>query len=121
MKRGFELGVIAGLLLVVLIGWIPVVGPFLAGFVSGLHTKHEREGAAVGFVSGALGSVIIAWMLYIAFVEFFVIGADALSGVVGNVFNVAYSFGPIALIVQITFFATIGGVFGARVREHWSA
>jgi hypothetical protein len=44
-RGGMGLGVFVGFLLMLFIGWIPVLGPLLAGVVAGIWHKVALEGA----------------------------------------------------------------------------
>lgn len=57
------LGALAGFLLLVFLGFIPIVGALIAGFVAGLIARGAGRGAVAGFVAGILRAVILALFL----------------------------------------------------------
>jgi uncharacterized membrane protein YeaQ/YmgE (transglycosylase-associated protein family) len=59
------LGVFIGFILMIILGWIPVIGAFIAGLVAGLIAKGGViRGAKAGFLSGMMGAIVIAVMPY---------------------------------------------------------
>ncbi|MCL5239453.1 MAG: DUF5518 domain-containing protein [Candidatus Marsarchaeota archaeon] len=121
MKRGLELGIVTGIMLTVFIGWIPIVGPIVSGFIAGLHTKDNREGAMAGFISGAVGSILVAWVLFVVLVEFFVQGVGSFAGIINSTISLLYAYGPVALMLEVIALASLGGALGSEMRSRWSA
>ncbi len=102
----------------------PVIGGFLATYLSQENIEYFRgnptEGAADGAVSGVIGGLILGLI--------FILGFGALSAIIGLVFTqIGVVAGTITLITGmfITFisviiggvFGAIGGVIGLSVRE----
>ncbi len=111
------LGVALGVLLLIGLGWIPVAGAFVAGYVIGMHIKGRRESVTFCFIVGAVSAVILAWLFYVVSTEVFVVTEGPLSGFGGSLFTFFFSLGPIFLIAQTIVFAVLGGYAGSRVRE----
>lgn len=57
------LGVFIGFLLMVLIGWIPIIGALIAGAIAGSIAKGAGRGLITGFLSGTIGLIILAIIL----------------------------------------------------------
>jgi hypothetical protein len=63
-RGGMGLGVFSGFLLMLLIGWIPVLGPLLAGMVAGiLANGGVGRGAFAGFLSGIMAAIILTLLV----------------------------------------------------------
>src|SRR4030066_2513532 len=55
------LAVFLGFITMIVLGWIPIIGPFIAGLVAGLIARGGAgRGATAGFITGILGALIIA-------------------------------------------------------------
>jgi len=53
------LGVLVGFLLLISLGWIPVIGPLIAGIAAGVVARGAKRGALAGFLAGIVGAVIL--------------------------------------------------------------
>jgi hypothetical protein len=108
-RGGMGLGVFVGFLLMLLIGWIPIFGPFLAGVVAGIlaHGGVGR-GAFAGFLSGIMAAIILG--LLVAFYGLIKIGPiEALLGGLAT-FTVA-----LLLSAGTALFGLIGGIIGGAI------
>ena len=57
---GLGTGAFAGFVVMMILGWIPIFGPLIAGFAAGLVAGGGAgRGAAAGFLAGILGGIII--------------------------------------------------------------
>lgn len=119
--RGPPLNAIELALFIILflaLGWIPILGPFIAGYLVGMHLETRRKSLVTGFISSSVSAVILAWIFYVVGSEVFVVTEGPLSGIGGAIFTAFFSFGPAVLIAGIVFFALLGAYLGSRVREH---
>jgi hypothetical protein len=58
------IGVSAGFVLMIILGWLPIVGPLIAGVVAGLMAEGGlRRGAVTGLLAGTFGGVALALIL----------------------------------------------------------
>ena len=58
------ISVAAGFVLMIILGWLPVVGPLIAGVVAGLMAEGGlRRGALTGLLAGIFGGVTLALIL----------------------------------------------------------
>lgn len=108
-RGGTGLAVFVGFLLMLLIGWIPILGPLLAGIVAGILAQGGvGDGALAGFLSGIMGAIILG--ILVAFYEFVKIGpmASLLGGLA--TFVVA-----LLLSVGAALFGLIGGIIGGAI------
>ncbi len=64
-KGSIGLGAFAGFLLLVFLGFIPILGALIAGLVSGLIARGAGRGAAAGFLAGIAGAIILTFVLSI--------------------------------------------------------
>ncbi len=106
------LGVVAGFLLMAVIGWIPIIGALIAGIVAGAIARGAGRGLLAGFLSGVIGLIILA-------VFFSILGAAAggafgtmiaAIGIGASVFLGIIEIGGIILV-------TIGGLIGGALRS----
>lgn len=112
-----SLGVFIGFILMVIIGWIPVLGALVAGIIAGAIARGPGRGIATGFFAGILGLIILA-------IFFFGFGSTntgtlgtQISSVVGlsiHTLLVVLSVGGIILI-------TIGGLIGGALAPQETA
>ncbi|MEM1576820.1 MAG: DUF5518 domain-containing protein [Archaeoglobaceae archaeon] len=62
---GLRFGIAVGSLLMVVVGWIPIIGPVLAGITAGIVTRSGmRKGVVAGFLSGLIGILILIGMAF---------------------------------------------------------
>ncbi len=118
MKRGsLALGVTLGFVTILVIGWIPLLGPFLAGLVAGLVARGGSRGALAGLLASVMGLLIIVVLLSFA-------GA-LLAGILGFlVFGLAGA--GLATILGVAYaggilFATLGGLVGGLLPKRGRA
>ena len=56
------LGVIVGIILIVIIGWVPILGALIAGMVAGAIARGPARGLVAGFVAGLIGLLALAFL-----------------------------------------------------------
>ncbi len=57
---GYFAGIIVTFLLLLVLGWVPVVGPLIAGAVGGyVAGKGAGGGAVAGFIGGIFGGILL--------------------------------------------------------------
>ena len=81
-------GILVGIIAMSVLGLIPLFGPILAGFITGLIVKKTGKGALAGFLSGSFGGILALFIL------------PGLGGVLGTAFGGILG-------------GTLGGIFGA--------
>tara|TARA_B100000315_G_C14417395_1_gene513871 strand:- start:45 stop:506 length:462 start_codon:yes stop_codon:yes gene_type:complete len=62
-EGSIALGVLAGAILLVIIGWIPLIGGLIAGFVAGAVARGAGRGFIAGLLAGSIGAIILAVVL----------------------------------------------------------
>jgi hypothetical protein len=109
-RGGMGLGVFVGFLLMLLIGWIPVLGPLLAGIVAGILAGGVGKGALAGFLSGIMAAIILG--LLVAFWGLVKFGPlEALLG------GLATFWVALLLSAGAALFGLIGGIIGGAMVE----
>ena len=103
------LGVLAGFLLLTLLGFIPIIGALVAGLVAGLIARGAGRGALAGFIAGILGSVVLTFLLT-AF-------GGALGGILGGLFGGLVGSIFILLTLGSAILCLIGGLIGGALRR----
>ncbi|MEI7432633.1 MAG: DUF5518 domain-containing protein [Methanomicrobiales archaeon] len=109
-KEGsFWLAVAIGFVLMVVLGFVPVVGPLVAGLVAGLIAGGGVwNGGKAGFLSGLFGAVILS-VLVIA-------GSTFLLGIFGLVAGLGIAVTLIILALYHAVLGLIGGCIGGLLR-----
>ncbi len=49
MGRGLGIAVLAGSMVMLILGWLPIIGPLLTGLAAGALAKSAGRGALAGF------------------------------------------------------------------------
>jgi len=109
-KEGsFWLAVAVGFVLMVVLGFAPVIGPLVAGLIAGLIAGGGVwNGGKAGFLSGLLGAVILSVMA--------IIGSTFLLGIFGLVAGLGIAGALIILALYHAVLGLIGGVVGGLLR-----
>jgi len=104
------LAVIAGALIMIAMGWLPLGGPLIAGMVTGLLTLRDtvRSGIAGAIAAVIAIAVYKVGIIPVAFASVLTPGETVLPGPEG----VEY----VASLFTILF-ATVGGALGGAIRE----
>jgi len=113
-KGSIGLGIVAGFLLLILLGYIPIFGALMAGFVAGLITRGAGRGAAAGLIAGIGGAVILSIILLVA-------GATIVSllGQAGLAVLLKGSTGGIITLLALgnAVVCLVGGLIGGALRR----
>jgi hypothetical protein len=110
-RGGMGLGVFVGFLLMLLIGWVPVLGPLLAGVVAGILAQGGvGKGALAGFLSGVMAAIILG--LLVAFWSLVKLGP--LEAILGGL---ATFWVALILSAGAALFGLIGGIIGGAMVE----
>lgn len=105
-------GIAIGFVLLVFLGWIPIIGALGAGFVAGLIARGVGRGAAAGFIAGVVGGIIAVFVL------------GALGSILGSSFGmgllggaIGAGIGGLVLLLSVggAIFAAIGGAVGGAI------
>ncbi|MEM0157146.1 MAG: hypothetical protein QXN26_03655 [Thermoplasmataceae archaeon] len=117
-------GIISGVLLLILIGWIPLYGWIIAGLAAGLAAR----GSARGFISALISGVIVSMgiVLMALFMPFSDIAG--ISSFLGNAYLNAHAFPylysllsnstiPLVKIIAVDYIAipVVGGLIGGAI------
>jgi hypothetical protein len=110
--------ILHGLRWLVLVGWIPFLGPFIAGYQAGSHRNKASGGVLVGVAVGLFGSLILAGLFAIlaAIIAGILFGAGA--AIIGGL-----TMGALAFILLIFYgitdiaLCTLGGLVGGAVEQ----
>jgi hypothetical protein len=106
----FGLGIVAGFLMLIVLGFIPLilgfipVGALIAGVIAGLIARGKTRGAEAGWGAGIMGGILTAIL--------------ASQGVA---FGSGASLGAIGVLLSIwsAVFCAIGGLIGGAYTEPW--
>lgn len=102
-KGSFWPGVIAGFIVMVLLGSLPVLGPLIGGLVAGLIARGGvGGGATAGFVSGIFGAMIVSVIL--------ILGGSLFFGIPGFFMALGVSF---VIVIATLYFGILGAIGGA--------
>jgi hypothetical protein len=109
-KQGsLGLAVFLGFITMIVLGWIPVIGSFIAGLVAGLIARGGAgRGATAGFLTGILGALIIGAVLMF-------LGTAFLGGLG---FLVGFGLNILVILLSLVgaIIALIGGAIGGALR-----
>lgn len=103
-------GFLSGFALMLVIGWIPVFGPFLSGLIAGLVTKNSLYGMLVSFSSSLAASVLILFAIVSIFKSTYLIYLLSLFDI--NLNSLIILIGAISVLIS-----TIGGYVGGALRH----
>ncbi len=111
------LGFAASLVIMILTGWIPIIGALLAGFIGGILAGSKIRGIIAGAAGALIGAVI-----FVMFISAIIIGAKWILSLFGIIFiRSAHVFGithfAIALIVAYALMGAVGGLMGGMVQN----
>jgi hypothetical protein len=110
-RGGMGLGVLVGFLLMLLIGWIPVLGPLLAGVVAGILAQGGvGEGALAGFLSGIMAAIILGLLVTL----WGLVNFGPLEALLGGL---ATFWVALLLSAGAALFGLIGGIIGGAMVE----
>lgn len=110
-RGGMGLGVAVGFLLMILIGWIPILGPLLAGIVAGILARGGvGAGALAGFLSGIMAAIILGLLA-----TFW--GLTELGLIESLLGGLATFWAALLLSAGAALFGLIGGIIGGAMVE----
>ena len=109
-KEGsFWLAVIIGFILMVVLGFVPVIGALVAGLVAGLIAGGGIwNGGKAGFFAGLLGAIIMSVIV--------ILGGTFLLGIFGFISGLGISLVLIILALYHAVLGFIGGCAGGLLR-----
>src|ERR1700733_9921454 len=106
------LGVVVGFILMIFLGWIPVIGALIAGFAAGGIAKGgAKRGLIAGFLSGIVGLILLTIIFTVLGGATHVPFGELLGGIIGtgvSAFLLVIDFGGIILV-------SIGGLMGGAL------
>lgn len=109
LKGSIGVGSVVGFLLLIILGWIPILGAIIAGLVAGLIARGALRGLAAGFISGIIGAVIIAILF------------SFIGGLIAGAIGSAIGFGVGGLLILLSvggaILSGIGGLIGGLLRH----
>ncbi len=105
------LAVVVGFILVLVLGWIPFIGPLVAGIITGYLATRETggvlKGFAAGIIAGSLGAIIAA-------IALFFLGA-LVAGPLGALVGGAVGAGLVVAAAIKSVLVGVGGAIGALI------
>lgn len=124
MYGSIATGIISGVLLLILIGWIPLYGWIIAGFAAGLASRGSARGFISALISGVIVSIgIILMALFMPFSDIV-----SISSFLGNSYLNAHAFPylssllsngtiPLVKIIAVDYIAipVVGGIIGGAI------
>ena len=124
MYGSIATGIISGVLLLILIGWIPLYGWIIAGFAAGLASRGSARGFMSALISGVVVSIgIILMALFMPFSDL-----AAISSFLGTAYLNAHAFPylysllsngtiPLVKIIAVDYIAipVVGGIIGGAI------
>ncbi|MDE1828349.1 MAG: DUF5518 domain-containing protein [Candidatus Micrarchaeota archaeon] len=112
-------GAIVGVVFMILMGWLPFIGPIVAGFISGISIRTPRSGLKLGIIVGAIGSILTNFVLKSVFdsITISITAKNSFGMLVSNGFSISQTLNPLLLVAVSLVFAAIGGAIGGAVIE----
>jgi hypothetical protein len=113
-RGSIGLGAFVGFLLLIFLGFIPILGALIAGLVAGLIARGAGRGAAAGFVAGIVGAVVVALLLTVGGAAIGgLFGLAGLGGLLGGLVGGA----GVLLSLGNAIVCLIGGLIGGALRR----
>jgi len=106
-------GVLVGIIAMYFLGFIPLSGPLLTGFITGLIVKEAGKGALAGFFSGSFGGILALLILPSLGGFVSIASGGLLGGALGGMLGVILGGG---IFISTLYFGLLGLVGGALVR-----
>ena len=122
-------GILVGILMLVLFGWLAIYGWLVAGVVAGMASR----GSGRGFLSGLIAGIVVS-AIAVAFALFIPVSTiNTLVGYVGNQYLSSKVFAPIysvlglsttellkRMAVDLILIPAVGGFIGGFVVSKWN-
>ncbi|MDE1869525.1 MAG: hypothetical protein KGH71_00880 [Candidatus Micrarchaeota archaeon] len=108
-----------GVIFMLLMGWLPLLGPIVAGFISGISIRSARGGLRLGVIVGAVGAILANFVFESLFdsITISISGNNGLGGAISSWFSASQTLNPLALVLIAIIFAGIGGAVGGAFIE----
>ena len=109
-KGSLIVAVLVGFILMIILGWIPLIGPFIAGLVAGYIAKGGLgRGALAGFLSGIVGGIILGVIVTVL--------STAALGPLGLLIGAFAGLAAIILSLGGAIIALLGGLVGGAIAK----
>jgi len=109
-------GVVAGIIAMSFLGFIPLFGPLFAGFIAGFIVRGAGKGALAGFLSGSFGGILA--LLILPSLGGFVgtVSGGLFGGVLGGTVGAILGGGIFISTLYFGLLGLAGGALGGLVR-----
>lgn len=101
-----------GIIVLILLCWIPILGPLIAGFVAGLIAGGSLRGLAVGFLVGLFGSIFIGMLVFLFGSAISVVHSGVVGLLMGGFWGTLVSVMFFIYFVPLT---SLGGLIGGAL------
>lgn len=119
VRRIDVVAAVLGTLLMMLLGWVPLIGAFVTGFITGAIVKSQRMGFYVSLVVGAVGGIIMYNLWHITTLPFLMLIQGGLFGpVLAALENSLIYAGPLAVYIVAFLLVVAGGALGGSFVEN---
>lgn len=102
-----------GMFVMVFIGWLPIVGPFMSGFTSGATVRDTKEGLKIAFMIGLFGALFSYYLFNLFTLS--IIPKSSIGIMLMNMLNYSIGLGPVVLGILVIVFSSIGGIIGSTM------
>ncbi|MGB2783596.1 MAG: DUF5518 domain-containing protein [Atribacterota bacterium] len=110
-------GVLVGIIAMAFLGFIPLFGPLLAGFIAGLIVRETGKGALAGFLSGSFGGILALFILPSLGGLVGTVSGGLLGGALGGMFGAILGGGIFISTLYFGLLGLVGGALGGLVRS----
>ncbi len=109
-------GVLVGIIAMSFLGFIPLFGPPLAGFIAGLIVRGAGKGALAGFLSGSFGGILALLILPGLGGLVGTVSGGLFGGVLGGTVGTILGGGIFISTLYFGLLGLVGGALGGLVR-----
>lgn len=109
MSGSIGAGVVVGFFLLLIIGWIPIIGALISGIAAGATARGALRGMATGFIAGIIGAIAIGILLTTV--------GTSIGGIIGGI--IGMGIGTVLLLLSIggAILSMMGGFIGGALRS----
>lgn len=113
----FIVAVIAGSIIMSLLGRYPFAGPIIAGMVCTFILKNEKDGAAAAFISGSFTGVFAGLLLTLFGTLLGLLTFGILGGAVAGLVSSIMATGKFISAIYFGFLGALGAFLGGTVKR----
>ena len=110
-------GIIVGIIAMSFLGFIPLFGPLLAGFIVGLIVKEPGRGALAGFLSGSVGGILALLILPGLGGLIGTVSGGLFGGLLGGMFGAILGGGIFISTLYFGLLGLVGGALGGLIKS----